>query len=681
MVLKINICYLKGVGEKRAASLAKLGILTVEHLLAFFPRDYIDFTSPHSIQSAPLGVKCTVKAAVFSKTSHRISGGGEIHKVICTDDTGEITINFFNNPYTPKKLETGTSYYFFGKITGNFLKREMSNPEILSEMQAETSPFVAIYPQTKGITSTYISKCVKTALNSGHNLPEPLNEELLTKYKLTGKREAIQNIHFPKNTAEISSARRRLIFEELFLLQIGLLALKSKNSLLKINNVKAENSDISSFISNLPFCPTNAQMRCINEILSDFKSSTPMNRLLQGDVGSGKTMVAAAGAFVMAQNGYQSVLMAPTEILAMQHSQTLHNLLSPLGVKTALLTANVKGKARKELLLQIESGEVHFVVGTHALLSDGVVFNNLAFAITDEQHRFGVKQRSKLTAKAQNPHVLVMSATPIPRTLALLMFADLDISLLDEMPKGRKRIKTYAITGKKRKDMYGFLNGQIKSGRQAYIVCPAIDESEDNDMQAVTAYYEQTAKPLLQGFSVGLMHGRLKAAQKAQIMSDFKENIINALVSTTVIEVGVDVPNANIIVIENAERYGLSALHQLRGRVGRGVHESHCILISDNTNEATKQRLSFLCNNSNGFDIAKYDLEIRGPGDFFGKRQHGLPTLKIADLNTDTRTLYAAQYEAAALIESDASLQSEKNSALRKLVAQLFEDSELSFSV
>ncbi len=668
----MDICYLKGVGEKRAASFAKLGIFTIEHLLSFYPRDYIDFSSPYSIISAPLDIKCVVKAEVFNKSSHRISGGGEIHKVNCTDDSGDIVINFFNNPYAPKKLEIGTEYYFFGKITGNFIKREMSNPVILPKATAASSPFVALYPQTKGITSAYISKCVKTALNCGHNLPEAISEDILSKYKLIGKSEAVKSIHFPKSMDDVATARRRLIFEELFLLQIGLLALKNGNALRKINGVKIENSDITNFIDNLPFSPTNAQMRCISEMLSDFKNTTPMNRLLQGDVGSGKTMVAAAGAFVMAQNGYQSVLMAPTEILALQHSQTLEKMLAPLGIKTALLTGSVKGKAKKELLSQIENGDIHCIVGTHAVLSDGVVFKNLAFAITDEQHRFGVNQRAKLAAKAQNPHVLVMSATPIPRTLALLMFADLDISLLDEMPKGRKRIKTYGITSKKRKDMYGFLRAQIQSGRQAYIVCPAIEDSDESDMQAVNSYFEQTAQPLLHGFKVGLMHGKIKAAQKAQIMNEFKENKINALVSTTVIEVGVDVENANVIVIENAERYGLSALHQLRGRVGRGAYESHCILISDNTNDATKERLSFLCNNTNGFDIAKYDLQTRGPGDFFGKRQHGLPTLKIADLNTDTRTLYAAQKEAAAIIESDSTLQKSENATLKKLVLAMF---------
>ena len=400
---------------------------------------------------------------------------------------------------------------------------------------------------------------------------------------------------------------------------------------------------------------------------------TPMNRLLQGDVGSGKTLVAAAGVYAAAQSGYQSVLMAPTEILAAQHADTLDRLLAPLGIRVALLTGSVKGAAKKAALRGIAAGEVELVVGTHAVLSAGVEFARLGFAVTDEQHRFGVRQRSLLAAKADHPHLLVMSATPIPRTLGLLMFGDLDISVLDELPPGRTPVKTYAITGKKRADMYGFVRRQLAAGRQAYIVCPVIDEGE-NDMQAVTTYYTDVAQPLLEHYRVGLMHGRLKAAEKAAVMDAFKAGALDVLVSTTVIEVGVDVPNANIIVIENAERYGLSALHQLRGRVGRGKGEAYCVLISDHATDAVKKRLSFLCHTNDGFEIAKFDLETRGPGDFFGSRQHGLPTLRIADLMADSRALYAAQKEALALVGADPALRSPGNAGLRRLAEELFSD-------
>ena len=481
----------------------------------------------------------------------------------------------------------------------------------------------------------------------------------------------MQKIHFPQSRQDVQAARRRLIFEELLALQLGLLLLRGREA--AHTGAPMRPADLSPFWNALPFAPTGAQRRAAQEILADLGKKTPMNRLLQGDVGSGKTLVAAAGVYAAAQSGYQSVLMAPTEILAAQHADTLDRLLAPLGIRVALLTGSVKGAAKKAALRAIAAGEVELVVGTHAVLSAGVEFARLGFAVTDEQHRFGVRQRSLLAAKADHPHLLVMSATPIPRTLGLLMFGDLDISVLDELPPGRTPVKTYAITGKKRADMYGFVRRQLAAGRQAYIVCPVIDEGE-NDMQAVTTYYTDVAQPLLEHYRVGLMHGRLKAAEKAAVMDAFKAGALDVLVSTTVIEVGVDVPNANIIVIENAERYGLSALHQLRGRVGRGKGEAYCVLISDHATDAVKKRLSFLCHTNDGFEIAKFDLETRGPGDFFGSRQHGLPTLRIADLMADSRALYAAQKEALALVGADPALRSPGNAGLRRLAEELFSD-------
>ena len=481
----------------------------------------------------------------------------------------------------------------------------------------------------------------------------------------------MQKIHFPQSRQDVQAARRRLIFEELLALQLGLLLLRGREA--AHTGAPMRPADLSPFWNALPFAPTGAQRRAAQEILADLGKKTPMNRLLQGDVGSGKTLVAAAGVYAAAQSGYQSVLMAPTEILAAQHADTLDRLLAPLGIRVALLTGSVKGAAKKAALRAIAAGEVELVVGTHAVLSAGVEFARLGFAVTDEQHRFGVRQRSLLAAKADHPHLLVMSATPIPRTLGLLMFGDLDISVLDELPPGRTPVKTYAITGKKRADMYGFVRRQLAAGRQAYIVCPVIDEGE-NDMQAVTTYYTDVAQPLLEHYRVGLMHGRLKAAEKAAVMDAFKAGALDVLVSTTVIEVGVDVPNANIIVIENAERYGLSALHQLRGRVGRGKGEAYCVLISDHATDAVKKRLSFLSHTNDGFEIAKFDLETRGPGDFFGSRQHGLPTLRIADLMADSRALYAAQKEALALVGADPALRSPGNAGLRRLAEELFSD-------
>ena len=668
----MDIRYLKGVGEKRAAQLAKLGIFTVDDLLGFYPRDYVDYSRPYPVASAPYDVKCVVRATVYGKGAlTRIRGGKQMVKILAGDDTAGLSLVYFNNPYISQKLEVGTEYCFFGKVGGGFAQREMVNPVMLTAEAASATPLVPVYPQTEGINSNYLAKCMRTAFAAAPDIPEPLPAWMLQKYRLCPKADAVRMIHFPRSTAEIASARRRLIFEELLALQLGLLLLRSRDATLTGAPMKPV--DLQPFWASLPFSPTGAQKRAAQEILADFNKLSPMNRLLQGDVGSGKTLVAAAGIYAAWKNGYQSALMAPTEILAAQHAETLRRMLEPLGVRVALLTGSVKGAAKKAVRKAIAEGEADLVVGTHAVLGPDVEFRKLGFAVTDEQHRFGVRQRSALAGKADHPHLLVMSATPIPRTLGLLMFGDLDISILDELPPGRTPVKTYAITGQKRADMYGFLKAQLAAGRQAYIVCPVIDESE-TDMQSVTSYYEETARPLLEGYRVGLMHGRLKAAEKNAVMQQFKDGELDVLVSTTVIEVGVDVPNANLIVIENAERYGLSALHQLRGRVGRGKGEAYCILISDHTGEAVKKRLSFLCHTTDGFAIAKFDLETRGPGDFFGSRQHGLPSLHIADLMADSKALYAAQQEAIDLVAADPGLRQPENAGLRALAEGLFRE-------
>ncbi len=668
----MDIRYLKGVGEKRAEQLAKLGISTVDELLQLYPRDYVDFSHPYPIASAPYDVKCVVKASIYGKSGGtRVSGGRQLFKATAGDETAGLVITYFNNPYSIQKLEIDGTYCFYGKVGGGFGTREMINPSMLLEAEAGASPFVPVYPLTQGVSSGFISKCVRNALSAGAELDETLPAALISKYRLCSRREAVYKIHFPKSTEDIKAARRRLIFEELLSLQLGLLLLRGRGHAL--TGARMSSVDMKDFWASLPFKPTGAQMRSANEILDDFSKSTPMNRLLQGDVGSGKTLVAAAGMYAAYKNGYQSVLMAPTEILASQHAETLQKLLGKFGIQAALLTGSVKGAAKKAVLKAVANGDADVIIGTHAVLSDGVEYKNLGFAITDEQHRFGVRQRSRLAEKADHPHLLVMSATPIPRTLGLLMFGDLDISVLDELPPGRTPIKTYAVTGKKRADLFGFIEKQLCAGRQTYIVCPLIDESE-SDMQSVTSYFENVAKPLLPNRRIGLMHGRLKAADKAAVMDAFKNGELDVLVSTTVIEVGVDVPNANCIVIENAERYGLSALHQLRGRVGRGGGESFCVLISDHLSESVRSRLSFLCHSTDGFEIAKFDLETRGPGDFFGSRQHGLPTLHIADLMADSQILYAAQKEALEITSLDPSLSKPENAGLRHGAESLFKE-------
>ena len=663
--------YLKGVGPKTAERFEKLGIVTLADLLCHYPRRYIDFSCPYSIAEAPPDTECVVKAEVFAKPAGRIlPGGRRMERITAGDDVSSLEITWFNNPYATQKLELGQEYYFEGIVTGGMLRRQMVNPQVRTAAQITAAPFEAVYPQTEGLSSTVIAKCIRQLLPHAELLPDPLPEEMLKKYRLLSKADAVRAIHCPATEEEAFAARRRLIYEELLVLQLGIGRMKNRGS--ASTGAPMQRLDPAPFWASLPFSPTGAQRRAVDEILTDLSGSTSMNRLLQGDVGSGKTLVAAAAIWACIRSGYQAALLAPTEILAAQHAENLNRMLAPFGMRVALLTGGMKTAARRTTLAAIRSDEADLVVGTHAILSEGVEFARLGLAVVDEQHRFGVRQRGMLAEKAANPHLLVMSATPIPRTLGLLIYGDLDISILDELPPGRKPVKTRCITGKKRRDLYGFLDREIGAGRQVYIVCPAIEDTPDGGLNAVKSYYEDIAKALLPDRRVGLMHGKLKPKEKAAVMDDFKAGRLDALVSTTVIEVGVDVPNATVMVIENAERYGLSALHQLRGRVGRGAAESWCFLVSDNTAESVQKRLKFLCSTSDGFAVAQFDLETRGPGDFFGSRQHGLPTLQIADLMNDTRTLHAAQTEATALLAADPLLEAPEHSLLAAQVEQMF---------
>ena len=663
--------YLKGVGPKTAERFEKLGIVTLADLLCHYPRRYIDFSRPYSIAEAPPDTECVVKAEVFAKPAGRIlPGGRRMERITAGDDVSSLEITWFNNPYATQKLELGQEYYFEGIVTGGMLRRQMVNPQVRTAAQITAAPFEAVYPQTEGLSSTVIAKCIRQLLPHAELLPDPLPEEMLKKYRLLSKADAVRAIHCPATEEEAFAARRRLIYEELLVLQLGIGRMKNRGS--ASTGAPMQRLDPAPFWASLPFSPTGAQRRAVSEILADMAGQTSMNRLLQGDVGSGKTLVAAAAIWACIRSGYQAALLAPTEILAAQHAENLNRMLAPFGMRVALLTGGMKAASRRTTLAAIRSDEADLVVGTHAILSEGVEFARLGLAVVDEQHRFGVRQRGMLAEKAANPHLLVMSATPIPRTLGLLIYGDLDISILDELPPGRKPVKTRCITGKKRRDLYGFLDREIGAGRQVYIVCPAIEDTPDGGLNAVKSYYEDIAKALLPDRRVGLMHGKLKPKEKAAVMDDFKADRLDALVSTTVIEVGVDVPNATVMVIENAERYGLSALHQLRGRVGRGAAESWCFLVSDNTAESVQKRLKFLCSTSDGFAVAQFDLETRGPGDFFGSRQHGLPTLQIADLMNDTRTLHAAQAEATALLAADPLLEAPEHSLLAAQVEQMF---------
>ena len=663
--------YLKGVGPKIAERFAKLNIFTLADLLCHYPRRYRDYTHPYTISEAPFDAECVIRATVMGKQgARRISGGRSLVRVTAADDTAVLEISWFNTAYAADKLEIGEEYYFEGAASGTMLRRQMVNPIVRTALQVQQAPLLPVYPQTEGLSSLQISKCIAQLLDHVELLPEPLPEDMLKKYRLPGKAEAVRAIHAPRSADEAYAARRRLIYEELLTLQLGIARMKERN--VAAAGAPMRRIDPTPFLQTLPFAPTGAQRRAAGEILADLAGQHPMNRLLQGDVGSGKTLVAAVAIWAAIQNGYQAALMAPTEILAIQHANGLAKMLEPFGIRVALLTGGLKAAEKHTTLSAIETGEADLIVGTHALVTQNVTFHKLGLAVIDEQHRFGVRQRALLNEKANQPHVLVMSATPIPRTLGLLLYGDLDISILDELPPGRTPVKTRFLQGERRADLYGFLDREIQAGHQAYIVCPAIEDNPTLDLNAVKSYFEDTAKALLPHRRLGLMHGKLKPKEKNQVMAAFKAGELDALVSTTVIEVGVDVPNATVMVIENAERYGLSALHQLRGRVGRGAAESWCFLVSDHGSEQVKERLHFLCNTPDGFAVAQYDLEHRGPGDFFGSRQHGLPDLQIADLMTDSRTLNAAQKEAAALLAADPELKAPEHQILAALVEQMF---------
>ena len=664
--------YLKGVGPKTAEKFEKLGIYTLADLLCHYPRRYVDYSKAYTPAEAPLNTDCIIRAEVYAKAGkRRISGGRTLERVTGGDETAALELSWFNNPYAAEKLEVGQTYYFQGMVTGTLLRKQMINPVVRTEAQVQDAPMLAVYPQTEGLGSAQIARCIAQTLEHAELIPEPLPEEMLKKYRLPYKADAVRMIHRPHSEEEAAAARRRLIYEELLVLQLGIGRMKNHGA--AATGAPMRTVELSPFWRSLPFAPTGAQRRAVTEILQDMTGETAMNRLLQGDVGSGKTLVAAAAIWAAVKNGYQAALLAPTEILAQQHAEGLFKMLGGFGIHVVLLTGGMKAAARRAALTTLRSGTADLVVGTHAILSEGVEFARLGLAVIDEQHRFGVRQRGLLAEKAARPHLLVMSATPIPRTLGLLLYGDLDISILDELPPGRQPIKTRYLTGQRRRDLYGFLDREIEAGHQVYIVCPAIEDSPDAALNAAKSYYEETAVKLLPRRSVGLMHGKLKPKEKAAVMEAFKNRELDVLVSTTVIEVGVDVPNATVMVIENAERYGLSALHQLRGRVGRGGGQSWCFLVSDHEGEAVQKRLKFLCGTADGFAVAQYDLETRGPGDFFGSRQHGLPTLQIADLMTDTRTLHAAQAEALALLAADPALEDEEHRLLAQMVERMFE--------
>lgn len=675
LTMDTSIQYVKGVGEKRATLFAKLGIETVEQLLKHFPREYADWSNTLEIDDAPFDEAVCIKAFVATNPQeHRIRKGMTLYKFSVSDGKTQMHITLFNNRYAAQKIKKGETYLFYGKVSGNFHRREMTSPQI--EEVDGSERLKAIYPQMAGLNSKAIEKVIRAAMDGlGSQLYEDFLPEIIrNRYDLIERGKAFTQIHFPENEQQIAQARRRLVFEELLILQLGLIGIKGRGH--SCTKAVLHQNRLDEFVSYLPFTLTGTQQRAILDCFSDMSSGKAMSRLLQGDVGSGKTAVAAAVMYSLVKEGWQAAMMAPTEILASQHADTLSKMLEPAGIHVGLLTSGCKASEKKKTLEQLADGRIGVVVGTQALLSDTTVFYNLGLVVTDEQHRFGVHQRATLAAKGDNPHMLVMSATPIPRTLALIMYGDLDVSILNELPPGRKPIRTYAVGTDKRERIYAYIRKHIEVGQQAYIVCPLVGDGENleelpDDRVAATEYVETLRNGPFKGYSVGLLHGKMKPAEKDAVMKDFSEGRTSILIATTVIEVGVDVPNATLMVIENADLFGLAQLHQLRGRVGRGEYQSDCILISDSRGEEARQRLRAMVSTNDGFKIADEDLKMRGPGDFFGSRQSGLPQLQSVSMSADVELFAQSQVAAKDIIRTEA-LKRPEYRALGEQVNALF---------
>ena len=668
------VTILKGVGPTKAKQFAALNIFTLEDLICHFPRGYEDRTQLSTIDHLSTERPACFRAMVMSTPqTHKVRKGLDVTKVRVADHTGRLTLTFFNQKFTTDRLQYGQEYIFYGTLSGDYIGYGMTAP-VFEEPDSPpvlTRRVLPIYPLTAGLSNASVLKAVQQALAICNVPAEVLPESVRQQYRILPAEAAYYAIHQPRSMEEAEMAKRRLIFEEFFVFSAGLALMRAARSGKQVPPYK--NRDLTAFYNALPFTLTGAQQRAIAQIAEDVTRGTPMNRLVQGDVGSGKTMVAAAGAYLAVKNGKQAALMAPTEILAEQHYHSLSKLLAPLGVRTCLLTGSLTPKTKKETRAAIEAGETDLIIGTHALVSDSTVFRDLGLVVADEQHRFGVAQRSALSAKGTDPHLLVMSATPIPRTLALLMYGDLEVSILDELPPGRQQTDTFLVGESYRARINNFIRKQVQEGHQCYVVCPAVEENGDLDLKAATVWAETLQQTVFPDLRVALLHGQMKGAEKEAVMGAFARQEADVLVATTVIEVGVDVPNATLIVIEDADRFGLSQLHQLRGRVGRGSAKSYCILTSHSQNAETNARLKALCQTTDGFKIAEEDLKLRGPGDFFGARQSGLPVFRVANLSCDLTTLTQAQQASARWIDTEGTADTPEAQALRKRIGILFQ--------
>ena len=671
------ITILKGIGPTKAKQFAALNIMTLGDLICHFPRGYEDRTKLLPIEKLEPDVPACFKAMVMNtpRTAH-IRKGLDITRVQVADITGRLNLTFFNNKYVCDQLQYGREYIFYGAVSGDFIGYSMTNPvfEALDSPPVTTRRILPVYPLTAGLSNASVLKAVRQALAICDPPPEIIPEQVRQAYGILGADRAYSAIHEPASMAEAELARKRLIFEEFFVFSAGLSLMRASRAGKMVEPYTA--LDLTPFLDALPFRLTGAQSRAVEEIRADFSKGAPMNRLVQGDVGSGKTMVAAAAAYLTAVNGRQAALMAPTEILAEQHYQSLERLFAPLGITVGLLTGSQTAKEKRITRERLADGQIHLAVGTHALLSDATTFRDLGLVIADEQHRFGVAQRSRLAAKGKDPHLLVMSATPIPRTLALLLYGDLDVSVVGELPPGREAVDTFLVGESYRARINAFIRKQVAEGHQCFVACPAVEENEDLGIKAATVWAETLQKTVFPDLRIALLHGQMKASEKEEAMAAFARGEADVMVATTVIEVGVDVPNATLMVIEDADRFGLSQLHQLRGRVGRGKAKSYCILTSHNKNPETLQRLKALCKTTDGFKIAEEDLALRGPGDFFGSRQSGLPTFRVANLSYDLQTLKDAQAASAAWIEAYGTSDLPEAEALRSRIADLFTRAE-----
>ena len=675
MDLNNDVKYIKGVGPNRVVLLNKLGIYTLKDLITYYPRDYEDRSKPKLINEVLDGEEVLIKGFAISKMLElKIRKNLTIYKLIIRDETGPCTITWYNQPYLKKIFIVGNEYSFYGKISKKGNRVEMNSPVFDNiETQKNTGKIVPIYPLTYNLSQNTIRQIIENGLNEVEDeLQETIPEYLRKEYNLININNAIHNIHFPQEFSDFKKARTRLVFEELLDLQLALLSLKNKYTQEKVGIKFDKNIKISNVINELPFKLTHAQLKVLEEIDTNMESEKTMNRLLQGDVGSGKTIVSIIATYKAVKSGYQVAVMAPTAILASQHLESFTEVLSKYGIKCELLVSSITKKKKDEILEKLQSGEIDVLIGTHAILEDNVIFKNLGLVVTDEQHRFGVRQRSTIAAKGNNPDVLVMTATPIPRTLALILYGDLDISIIDELPPNRKKIETYAVTKSMTERVNNFIKKQINEGRQIYVVCPLVEENEEIKANSVIELAEEYKNKVFKDYKVEYIHGKMRPKEKDEIMQKFKDGEIDILISTTVIEVGVNVPNSSTMIVENAERFGLAQLHQLRGRVGRGEYQSYCILKYNSGSDVVRERMKIMQDTNNGFIIAEKDLELRGSGEFFGTKQHGLPEFKIANLFEDMNILQSVQAVANKIIDEDPELKMEKNKALKKIVDQRF---------